>query len=174
MKDLKKKILATKGHYTETPYDFQYIREKSFMSGLTNYVLQNYDLAGKTIVDVGCSTSFNGQYILKHYPSYRYVGVDINPKAVRTAKENGLSVVVGDNLNLCLHDGVSDLTISEGVIHHTPDPFRAFKELIRITKKGGLISLYVYHRHHYYFWVYGLGFPLRRLYKKRMGKSLIR
>lgn len=39
---------------------------------------------------------------------------------------------------------MADLAISDGVIHHTSDPYRAFGENGRVLKSGGLIYLAIY------------------------------
>lgn len=90
------------------------------------------------------------------------------------AKEQGLNVILGNNLQLDLSDSVSDLTVSEGVIHHTVDPAQCFRELVRITKPGGWISLYVYNRQHLYYWIYSLCAPIRFLHLLPLGRELTR
>lgn len=174
MNKFEKKIKATKRHYQTTPYDHQKIRGEIFKTSLTFNILQNCNLSNKIIVDIGCSTSFVGEYIKQNFPDYYYLGIDINPKAIEIAKARGLNVKEGNNLRLDLPDNYSDFTISEGVIHHTPDPFRCFRELIRITKKGGLISLYVYNRKHIYFLIYKTGIIIRYLYGNQLGKQLVK
>lgn len=173
-KDIQKKVSETKRHYAETPFEFgDVIREQIFKNGFVYDLLQEQEFYNKTIVDVGCSTAFIGRYIRTRHPTYRYVGIDLNPEAVRIAQNSGLNVVEGNNLELVLQDEFSDLTISDGVIHHTPLPFRAFEELIRITKKGGFISLYVYKKHHLYHFVYLAMFPVRWLFRTSIGKKVV-
>ncbi len=171
---MQEKVNATKKHYQSTPYDHQKIRAEIFKTSLTWQILQQHDLTDKTIVDIGCSTSYLGDYLKQHYPHYHYEGIDINPRAVEIAREKGLNVREGNNLCLDLPDDYADVTISEGVIHHTPDPMHCLSELIRITKKGGLISLYVYNRHHIYFLIYKSGFIIRCLWNTRIGKHLVK
>jgi len=48
---------------------------------------------------------------------------------------------IGSNLLLPLQDEVADMVISYGVIHHTPDPVKCFRELARILKPGGKFLL---------------------------------
>lgn len=155
----------TKKHYEETPLDFQEVRMNIFKTSYTYEILNNYNLTGKLIVDVGCGIGFIGDYIKKHYLSYLYEGIDISPKSVKIARSKGLNVVEGNNLSLDLPNNHSDLTISAGVIHHTSDPYKCFKELIRITKNGGLIDLYVYNRNGSYFYVYTFSSIIRLINK---------
>ena len=36
--------------------------------------------------------------------------------------------------------------ISQGVLHHTSDPLRGFKELVRICKPNGFVAIYLYNK----------------------------
>jgi len=173
MKTIEEKAAAVKHHYQSTPYDHQEIRERIFRTSLTWDVLQQYDLSEKKIVDIGCSTSYLGRYLQGRCPGWSYLGIDINPRAVAQAREKGLNVREGNNLNLDLPDNYADLTVSEGVIHHTPDPFRCFGELIRVTKKSGIISLYVYNRKHLYYYVYKAAAVIRLAYRTAPGRLLV-
>jgi SAM-dependent methyltransferase len=49
--------------------------------------------------------------------------------------------VQGDGLRLPLRDGATDITFSSNVLEHVPDPQRMIAELIRVTRKDGLIYL---------------------------------
>ncbi|MCX6787211.1 MAG: class I SAM-dependent methyltransferase [Candidatus Kaiserbacteria bacterium] len=173
-KDVQKKVSDTKWHYAETPFDFgDMIREQIFKREFVYDLLQEQDYSNKTIVDVGCGTAFIGRYLRAHYPTYQYLGIDVSPEAVRIARASGLNVVEGNNLKLTLQNEFCDLTISNGVIHHTPLPFCALKELIRITKKEGLINLYVYKKYHLYHFIYLATLPIRWLYRTHLGKKII-
>lgn len=153
-------------HYEYVPFIIDFFREKIFLHSLTYKYITTHSLINKNIVEIGCSHSYIGQWLQQRYPNYKYLGVDLNKKAVRMARLKGINVIFGNNLNLKLLSNSSDLTISEGVIHHTPDPYKCFQELVRITKKGGVISLYVYNKNHIYFLVYKVfGAPCRLIHR---------
>jgi len=173
-KDFKEMRMATKKHYSRCVFDFDYIRKKIFDLSLLGKWIKRHDFSGKTIFDVGCGSGSVGKFIKKIYPECKLFCGDISSDAVRMAKNRGLNAFVGDNLNLPIKDKTSDLTISEGVIHHTPNPYKAFKELIRITTRGGKISLYIYNKRNYYYYIYNyFGFLVRFLYKKRITKKIV-
>ena len=44
-------------------------------------------------------------------------------------------------------DGTFDLAYSVGVLHHTPDPERAFGRVAAVVRKGGALAVYVYARY---------------------------
>ncbi len=92
--------------------------------------------------------------------------IDLAPANVEAARARGFNATVGNVMDLVnIPDKVSDLTVSIGVIHCARDPFRAFRELVRITKPGGLIYLNLYNKYHpYYYIVHRATFPIRFLY----------
>jgi SAM-dependent methyltransferase len=72
--------------------------------------------------------------------------VDLAYGSLRHVREAPLKAdgMLASNLRLPFADGVADLVVSYGVIHHTPDPLRCFMELSRILKPGGKLLLNVY------------------------------
>jgi SAM-dependent methyltransferase len=172
-KDFEKLRIATKKHYTKCVFDFDYIRKKIFDRSLLRKWMRKNNFSEKKIFDIGCGGGSVGSFIVKLFPECKLFSADLSSDAVRITKNRNLNVFVGDNLNLPIKNNASDLTISEGVIHHTPNPYRAFKELIRITNVGGKISLYVYNKGNYYYYIYKLGFLVRFFYKKKITKKIV-
>jgi SAM-dependent methyltransferase len=43
--------------------------------------------------------------------------------------------------------GTFDLVISNGVLHHTSDPFLGFKSISRLVRPGGYVLIGLYHRY---------------------------
>lgn len=75
----------------------------------------------------------------------RCIGLDLSHTSVRLMVQNtGARGVVASNLNLPFPDGIADRIISDGVIHHTINPFGAFAECCRVLKPRGLMYLAVY------------------------------
>ena len=110
--------------------------------------------AASAIIDVGCGAGFwLDEFKRRGIAESQLQGVDLAPDNVRRAREHGHRADVGNVLELAQPDAAFDGTFCAGVIHHTPDPARAFRELVRITKPGGHIYLAVYNRWHPYFWV---------------------
>jgi SAM-dependent methyltransferase len=95
------------------------------------------------VLDVGCGPGRVLGFLSKR--GIRCVGVDRSSVSLSLAvKRYGCSGVVGDNLHLPFADRIADVLISDGVIHHTDDPRRAFVENLRILKPGGRMYLGVY------------------------------
>jgi SAM-dependent methyltransferase len=105
------------------------------------------------ILDVGCGP---GRVLgLLAQRGFRCIGVDRSRVSVGLAVERySRPGVVADNARLPFLDGVADVIISDGVIHHTDDPSASFIENCRILKPGGRMYLAVYKPSGRYPWLY--------------------
>ncbi len=162
---------ATRELYSEYAFGrFNYDRSKYYRDSiLTKHARLLH--AEALLYDIGCGQGWIMEYLKSQIPN-RTIGVDLSPSAVAHCRSLGLEAHEMDNMNLDLGDGVSDFTISNGVIHHTPDPYKSFRELVRITKNGGRIYLSVYCRNHFYRYVYTLSKPARALYRANRALTL--
>lgn len=108
----------------------------------------NEQFKNKVVLDVGCGS---GRWcvLAKQLGAKKVIGVDSSKKNVsyNNKKFKNIKFVYGDNTNLKIENNFSDITISQGVIHHTVDVFKSLSELIRVTKKNGKILLLVYGEH---------------------------
>ncbi|MEO8678756.1 MAG: methyltransferase domain-containing protein [Vicinamibacterales bacterium] len=82
-------------------------------------------------------------------PECNVVGVELSAGGVATslARTRGLDraqVIQGDLLRLPLASDTFDGAYSYGVVHHTPDPAGAVREIARTLKPGASLLLYVY------------------------------
>ena len=107
---------------------------------------------GKVCLDAGCG---GGRFLvaLSRLGVKEVVGVDISCSAIETANQrlkerviNNAKALQSSVLGLPFGDSYFDYIVSSGVIHHTPKPHAAFKELVRVLKPGGKIFLSVYGR----------------------------
>ena len=107
---------------------------------------------GKKVLEVGvgAGTDFV-QWVRAGALAY---GLDLTPEAIahthRRLEMEGLRAIdlrQGDVEHLDYPDDTFDLVYSWGVIHHTPDPFRALSEIVRVTKPGGEVKVMIYHRY---------------------------
>jgi SAM-dependent methyltransferase len=101
------------------------------------------------IVDVGCGTGQMSLYLARG--DRLVVGADLTRPAlalgVAAARRFGLHQVrfVETDLRAAgLQPGAFDVVFSSGVLHHTPDPRRAFAAVARLTRPGGVIVLGLY------------------------------
>jgi SAM-dependent methyltransferase len=95
------------------------------------------------ILDIGCGPGRVLGFLAQR--GLRCIGIDRSYVSIELATSRyNRPGAVADNLHLPLADAVADVVISDGVIHHTEDPYVAFAENLRILKLGGRMYLGVY------------------------------
>jgi SAM-dependent methyltransferase len=104
------------------------------------------ELAGQLVLDAGCGMGRFAEVVQRYGGTY--VGVDYS-FAVDAAYANAghlpnVHFIQADLFHLPFADDIFDLVISLGVLHHTPDPRRAFASLPRVIKPAGKLSITVY------------------------------
>jgi SAM-dependent methyltransferase len=105
-------------------------------------------LAGQLVLDAGCG---GGRYArLLGSQGARVIAADLSSAVAKAATLCApfpdVLVLQADLLDLPLAEGAFDLVYSIGVLHHTPDPRRAFHEIARCVKPGGRLAVWLYRR----------------------------
>jgi SAM-dependent methyltransferase len=106
------------------------------------------DLSGMLVLDAGCG---GGRYSrLLGERGARVVAVDLS-SAVEKAAElcadlPNVRIVQADLLDLPLADAAFDFVFSIGVLHHSPDPRRAFTQVAAKVKSGGKLAVWLYRK----------------------------
>lgn len=109
------------------------------------------EAAGLDVLEIG--VGMGADFVRWLRAGARAIGVDLTDRAVeltqRRAEAEGhrAQVRVADAELLPFLDASFDLVYSWGVLHHTPDTARAFREAIRVLRPGGRLKVMVYHRH---------------------------
>jgi SAM-dependent methyltransferase len=106
------------------------------------------ELAGRLVLDAGCG---GGRYArLLGSRGAKVVGVDLSAAVIKAAQlcESlpNVAIIQADLLDLPLADSAFDFVYSIGVLHHTPDPRRAFGQIARKVKPGGRLAVWLYRR----------------------------
>lgn len=106
---------------------------------------------GKDVLEIGVGMGADHLEWAQSRPR-RLCGIDLTPRAVdwtrRRLAEHGFvpEVEVGDAEELPFDDGSFDIVFSYGVLHVSPDTPKAFREVHRVLRPGGVARLMIYHR----------------------------
>jgi SAM-dependent methyltransferase len=105
-------------------------------------------LRGQLVLDAGCG---GGRYArLAGRYGAKVVGVDLSSAvekaAALCAELPQVAIVQADLLDLPLAEARFDLVFSIGVLHHSPNPRRAFAQVAARVKPGGRLAVWLYRR----------------------------
>lgn len=106
---------------------------------------QPEDLAGKLVLDVGCGMGRFAEVATRW--GAHVVGIDLSlaaEVAARNLAGREATIFQADVFRLPFAPGTFDFVYSIGVLHHTPDCERAFKQLPGLLKPGGRIAIWLY------------------------------
>jgi SAM-dependent methyltransferase len=114
------------------------------LQGCLDFPLDALD--GKLVLDAGCGLGRFTEVCLNH--GAKVVAVDLSG-AIDAAYANlrdrdGVFFIQADIFRLPFRGETFDLAYSWGVLHHTPDPPRAFQQLPPLVKPGGKVMAFVY------------------------------
>jgi len=116
--------------------------------------------AGDSVLDVGSGTGALAAAVIRLGHSTRVTGIDPSPGYVAFAREHlagdRVRFLVGDAQRLQLPDAAFDCTLSLLVVNFIPDRETAIREMIRVTRPGGVVAAAV--------WDYGDGMEMLRVF----------
>lgn len=104
-------------------------------------------LNGELILEAGCGAGAFTCHLAA--TGADLVSFDYSRAVEVAAQHNANGRIVfaqADILDMPFAEAVFDRVFCHGVLQHTPDPERAFKELDKRLKPGGLISVDIYHK----------------------------
>jgi SAM-dependent methyltransferase len=113
-----------------------------------------------SVLDVGSGTGALASAITEARPSAQVTGVDPSSAYVRYAQARSpgdrVRFSVGDAQALRFPDATFDKALSLLVMNFIPDPAKALRETIRVTRPGGTVAAAV--------WDYGEGMEMLRVF----------
>lgn len=111
---------------------------------IIRYELAKSFIKGKEVLDIACGTGY-GSHILSKAGAKRVIGMDIDKKALRMARqkylEENLEFKHGDAEKIGLEDDSADIITSFETIEHLDDPKQFLREIKRVLKDNGLLIL---------------------------------
>ena len=109
---------------------------------------KKYRLTKKSkILDIGCGKGFMLYDFERLIPGIGIIGIDISKYAIKNSIPSiKKKLILGNCTNLPFKDNSFDLVISINTIHNLPITKceRAIKEITRVTKKNGFITVDAY------------------------------
>lgn len=106
------------------------------------------DFKGKIVLDVGCGAGRLSR-LASEFGAREIFAIDVS-KAVDAAKSISINYsninFIQANLFRLPFKIKFDIVFCMGVLHHTPDPGKAFKDILKPLKKGGKIGIWIYAR----------------------------
>ena len=118
----------------------------------------------KKVLDAGCGIGRHAYYAASCGAEVWAVDIsDAVEVAARNTQGTGAHIIQADLNYLPFQAGSFDLVYSMGVLHHLPDPERAFRHLLKFVKPGGEFRMFLY-------WA-PEGQPLKRLLLKAVSAS---
>ncbi len=104
------------------------------------------DVVGKLVLDVGCGMGRFADVVSRWGGTV--VGIDLS-LAVEAAQANlgdreNVRILQADLFHLPFLPGAFDIVYSIGVLHHTPDCEKAFRQLVPFLRPGGRLCVWVY------------------------------
>ncbi|MFA6006390.1 MAG: class I SAM-dependent methyltransferase [Candidatus Paceibacterota bacterium] len=95
----------------------------------------------RTILDIGCGT---GALLQALEPFGSVIGVDPSEQAINFCKKRGIkNLFLESCAHLSFSDNTFDVVLALDVLEHIDDVHQALQELLRVTKQGGTVIIFV-------------------------------
>ncbi len=104
-----------------------------------DFVVQSSPHAGGRLLDVGCGNGWSAFAFARR--GFNVMGVDLNPDAFEPPPHPKLRLQEGSVLSLPFPDASFDLVASYQMLEHVPAPASALREMLRVVRPGGTISI---------------------------------
>jgi ubiquinone/menaquinone biosynthesis C-methylase UbiE len=101
----------------------------------------------KRAVDIGTGTALIPIELCRMHPRVRVVAVDLADHMLAKARDNVKRAGLDDRIELVKVDakasglprGGFDVVMSNSIVHHIPDPAKAFADMLALVAPGGLL-----------------------------------
>lgn len=99
-------------------------------------------------LDLGCGSGAFGELITGRCAPSALSGIDPSAAQIEFARRKlpRADLRVGDSMAMPFGDGEFDIVASALVLHFIPDRARAFSEMKRVVRRGGLVAGYTWER----------------------------
>jgi SAM-dependent methyltransferase len=115
---------------------------------------------GSSWLDVGCGTGSLTKLILEKYKPKKIISIDSSPEFIKHTQQSIINPVVhfqvGQAEELELEPDSVDAVVSGIMLNFVQSPEAAVKEMIRVTKPGGIVGIFL--------WDYAEGMEMLRYF----------
>lgn len=159
--------------------DFDFIDSERYAKQFLDWIAPVFPefFRGKIVLDAGCG---KGRHCVASYEfqAKEVIGVDLANGSVRSAFRNtrhlsNVHILQANLYHLPFRQQTFDYVYSVGVLHHTPDPRKAFTSITKMLKSGGSVSAWVYGKEGNDWIVNGLN-PVRKHITSKLPLSLLK
>src|SRR4051794_12929376 len=105
----------------------------------TAQLSQYIDPTGKTVLDVGGGPGYFREAFQAR--GSRYFALDADVGELSGLGEIASGTVIGSGMELPFADEAVDICYSSNVLEHVSQPWRMADEMVRVTKRGGVVFL---------------------------------
>ena len=152
----------TREHYDEYPFIEGGPNRIAWWRAYLREFLPDEDVRGRTVVDIGSSIGEIARGFRER--GAEVTCLDVSGASLRRCREinPGVRILQASALDLPFPDRSFDHVVSIGVLHHTPDCRRGFREAARVAKPGARVVVFLYNARNVYRWIYAAWGPIRR------------
>jgi SAM-dependent methyltransferase len=103
---------------------------------------------GARWLDVGCGTGAFSELVLRHCAPKSITGIDPSREQIEFARRAMPKVKfeIADAMDMPFGENEFDIVVSALVLHFIPDRLKAFAEMKRVLRRGGLVAGYTWER----------------------------
>ena len=141
---------------TESTYGFLWKEIKNNKPDKWHYnsmqdVVKEPIVRGEKGIDIGSGCGYDTYIMAKNNPYVKIISLEISEGVYKTRQlTSGLKnvwIIKGSCLDIPIANSTFDFAYSFGVLHHTLDPKRGIREIVRVIKKDSPAYLYLYEDH---------------------------
>lgn len=111
-------------------------------------ILNEVDVAGKTVLDIGCGIAGPAMVIAKDLGAAKVVGIDIETYLIEKGRQNVEAAGLEDRVSLELvevgplpfPDESFDIVFSKDSLIHVQDKSALYEDILRVLKPGGIFA----------------------------------
>ncbi len=100
---------------------------------------QYHELEGQLLLDVGGGPGYFRDAFRD--AGATYLALDSDVGELSGTGGIGTGTVIGSGMQLPFHDGCVDVCYSSNVLEHVPDPWQMAREMVRVTRPGGIVFI---------------------------------